>query len=866
MKDARAATRETFWSRVKPSVPYILTAALFAAGIFAIYRLLAPVDLAEVMRQVRTTPPYIVALSLLCVAGSYCALIGYDWSALRYLGKSLPFPVIATGGFLGYAIGNTVGAGPVSGGAVRYRIYSALGLSGYDIAAIAIFGSLAFGLGVTIIGFSALAWHPGALVALETLSPRVVRWASVVIVLLAIAIIATLALRRSKIEIRGLRLTSPSPGIVAGQIAFTAIDILLAATTLFLLLPASDLGFATFLAVFAAAVLAGVISHIPGGVGVFETVIIAALPASVPVDQAAAGLLLYRLVYYLVPFALALALLALTELRMASTRAMGPKKQALAPLFQSVSAIVPLAMAAMIFGSGVLMLFSALIPPTSNFAEDMEFLLPLGFVEGGALLSSAIGAALIVVAHGLLRRVSGAWWLSMAALASGIVAALLHGLDYERAVILTLALLILAPTRTEFYRTTRLTRNVLSPRWLLVVAGVVVMALAVLFFAHKATPYSHELWWQFAADKTAPRAMRAGLVGSLVLGILALVFALRPGTFRTGLATKDDLEIATRIIAGQDDPEANIALTGDKSLLFSDTGNSFLMFRVQGRSWIALHEPYGDPDEARALAWAFHDAAIAANARPIFYSVSADSASLWIDMGLALHKFGEEAAVQLASFGLEGSQHKRLRTAHNRALRDGLSFDIAPAPIGEDLMAKLKEISDDWLQDKNAAEKGFSVGAFVPDYVRRFPIATVSFGGEIVAFANIWQTDAKRKATIDLMRHARDAPPGLMEFLFTELMLSLKEQGYTEFSLGNAPLSGLEARRGAAISARLGAYVYRHGNHFYNFEGLRAFKEKFDPEWRSVYVAMPSHANIVAVTADTVSLIGGGIRSSIAGK
>ena len=71
---------------------------------------------------------------------------------------------------------------------------------------------------------------------------------------------------------------------------------------------------------------------------------------------------------------------------------------------------------------------------------------------------------------------------------------------------------------------------------------------------------------------------------------------------------------------------------------------------------------------------------------------------------------------------------------------------------------------------------------------------------------------------------------------------------------------------GAAISARLGAYVYRHGNHFYNFEGLRAFKEKFDPEWRSVYVAMPSHANIVAVTADTVSLIGGGIRSAIARK
>ena len=158
------------WTRIKPIAPYILTAGLFALGAFALYHLLKPVSFREVMDQVRGTPWHIIALALLAMFTGYAALIGYDWSALRYIGKKLPFPVVATGGFLGYALGNTLGAGPVTGGAVRYRIYSSLGLTAYDIAAIAVFGSLSFGLGATIVGFGALAYHPFALQSLTSVS------------------------------------------------------------------------------------------------------------------------------------------------------------------------------------------------------------------------------------------------------------------------------------------------------------------------------------------------------------------------------------------------------------------------------------------------------------------------------------------------------------------------------------------------------------------------------------------------------------------------------------------------------------------------------------------------------------------------
>jgi len=853
----------TVWSRIRPAVPYLVIAGLFALGAYSLYHLLRPVNFRDVMVQVRGTPWHIVALSLLATFAGYAALIGYDWSALRYLGKKPPIPVIMLGGFLGYALGNTVGAGPVTGGAVRYRIYSSLGLSGYDIAAIAIFGSAAFGLGATIVGFGALAYHPYALESLTSTNPQILRWIAIAMLAVSLGVLSALALRKSEIRVRGHRFKTPSFALMSGQLAFTAIDIVMAATVLYLLLPPNEMGFATFLAVFAAAIFAGVASHVPGGVGVFEAIILAALPTSVPLDQVVAGLLLYRMVYYLVPFALALVLLALSELRMARGKVQSAQMQALAPVFHAVSSIVPLAMSAMIFASGVFMLISAVIPASSDFAEEMELLLPLGFVEGGALLSSAIGAALLIIAHSMLRRGEGAFWLAVAALAGGIVASLLHGLDYERAIILSIMTLVLLPCRQEFNRATRLTRNVFSLRWMLLLGAIVVASATVYFMAHEATPYSHELWWQFATDQTAPRAMRAGLVGALFIALFTLIAILRPPRILTNLATPADLDRARAIIATQNNPDANFALTGDKSILFSESGQTFLMYRVQGRSWIVLGDPIGAAGDATQLVWDFSDAANAVNARPVFYEVTAHNLGLWAEMGLALHKMGEEAVVDLATFSLDGSHRKKLRTAYNRAGRDGLSFEILEPLISDAVLRELHVISDQWLAAKKSAEKQFSVGRFDFDYLRQFPIAVVRFEGRIVAFANVMRTDLREMATRDLMRHLDDAPSGVMEFLFTQMMLTLKEQGYAQFSFGMAPLAGLETRRGSRWTSRLGAMVYRHGAHFYNFDGLRNFKNKFDPEWEPRFLAVSPRANILIVATEIATLIAGGLQNTV---
>jgi phosphatidylglycerol lysyltransferase len=227
---------------------------------------------------------------------------------------------------------------------------------------------------------------------------------------------------------------------------------------------------------------------------------------------------------------------------------------------------------------------------------------------------------------------------------------------------------------------------------------------------------------------------------------------------------------------------------------------------------------------------------------------------------------GEEAVVALQGFSLEGPARKKLRTTYNRALRDGLSLEILDPPHAAGLMAEVRAVSDAWLAARGGREKRFSVGRFDPDYLQRFPLVTVRLEGRVVAFANLLAATGRRAAAVDLMRHRQDAPGNAMEFLFTALLVELAGRGFAEFSLGMTPLAGLTARRGSDLWTRFGALVYRRGDRFYNFEGLRRFKSKFDPEWRPRYLCCRSILPPVAPLADAALLIAGSARGLVGGN
>jgi phosphatidylglycerol lysyltransferase len=134
----------------------------------------------------------------------------------------------------------------------------------------------------------------------------------------------------------------------------------------------------------------------------------------------------------------------------------------------------------------------------------------------------------------------------------------------------------------------------------------------------------------------------------------------------------------------------------------------------------------------------------------------------------------------------------------------------------------------------------------------------------IVAFANLWQSAGQEETTVDLMRyHPEMAPHGVMDYLFVQVMLWGKAQGYRWFDLGMAPLTGMEDRALAPLWNRLASFVSRHGEYFYNFQGLRQYKNKFDPVWEPKYLASPGGLALPHILANLAVLISGGLKGTI---
>jgi phosphatidylglycerol lysyltransferase len=384
------------------------------------------------------------------------------------------------------------------------------------------------------------------------------------------------------------------------------------------------------------------------------------------------------------------------------------------------------------------------------------------------------------------------------------------------------------------------------------------------FFSFKHVEYSNELWWRFALFDDAPRSLRALVGATVALGAFSVFRLMRPQTHEPELPTKEELKRILPVVRSAKETEASLALLGDKALLVSDTGRSFLMYSIEGRSWVAMGDPIGEEEECRELVWRFHSLADRHGGWTVFYQVDPARLPCYVDIGLSLTKIGEEARIELAEFTLDGHAAKPIRHWHRKPQSEGCTFEIIPSSGVQAIMPEVRRISDEWLLLKNVREKRFSLGYFDEHYLQYFPLAIVRQNGRIVAFANILLGSEREELSVDLMRHTMDAPGGVMDFLFIELMLWGRQEGYRWFNMGMAPLSGLESRGAAPLWHRLGTLVYRYGEYFYNFQGLRQYKDKFHPVWTPRYLASPGGVSLVRIFANLGTLISGGAKGVIA--
>ncbi|MFL5252872.1 MAG: phosphatidylglycerol lysyltransferase domain-containing protein, partial [Rhodopila sp.] len=485
----------------------------------------------------------------------------------------------------------------------------------------------------------------------------------------------------------------------------------------------------------------------------------------------------------------------------------------------------------------VMLVFSGATPALGHRLAVLQQIIPLWMLESANLLGSILGVFMLFAARGLWRRLDGAWWLAVLLTLASLVLALAKGLAFFEISVLGAFLLLLLATRRSFNRPASLFDLEVSPTWLAVIAAVLLFAFWLYMFAFRTVPTSNDLFWQFAFDEKAPRALRATLAAALIAATIGLWQMLRPSAGRVAPPSVTDLADAGRIIRAQERSDAMLAMMGDKSFLFSPDRRAFLMYAKRGRSWVALYDPVGPREAWPGLIAELVRLAHAHDGRAAFYQVRPDSLPLYLEAGLRLIKLGEEARIDLHDFGVEGSKRTHLRYALKRGAREGLTAEvIGPADIPM-VLPLLRGISDSWLQHRRAREKAFSVAAFDPAWLAPQSVMLVRQHGTPVAFVSFMTTDVLREATLGVMRHIETASPYAMDFLFTRLALHLKEAGYASFSLGMAPLSGVAATPLASSWHQLSVLLWRYGGRVYNFAGLRSFKSKFGPVWEPRYLA-----------------------------
>ncbi len=838
-----------------PHLAPLVGVAVVALAAYVIHKVSAEVHVADIETALAATPLRSILLAVLLTALSFVAMALYDvLGAEQVAPGKVPKRIAAFAGASSFAVANTVGFHVLTGVPIRYRLYARAGLDMAQVGHIVGNGLVAFGLGVATLLGAAMLIDPAGVPLLDRLDPRLDRLLGALILAAIAGMVLWLGRNPRTLALLGWRLVLPGAAGMLARIGLGVVDVGAAAAALYVLLPADvQPGYAVFLLVFLTAIVAGTASHVPGGLGVLEATVLIGLGAGTNPDVIAA-LVVYRVIYYLLPLVVAGLALAIHEGRRGLAPVAGKALRIGRPL------VPPLA-AGLVFTGGVVLLLTGNLPAEGSRLDLLGHLLPLPFAEASHMAASLVGLVLVVLARGLLARMALARTASVVLLLAGAVFALLRGLDWEEALLLAVIAGLLVLYRDAFYRGAswqrgdwRLFRP--TPGWLLLVLVTLLALTLVGFIAFRHVEYRDDLWWAFAWHGDAPRFLRVSLLLAVAAAAIALDTLLRrPAPLP---ATPEPIPDAVRrLLDACPDTQPQLALLGDKRFLVSDEGDAFLMYGVAGRSWVVFGDPVGDPEAGRELVWRLAELADRAAGRPVFYALSPDLLPLYLDLGLAILKTGEVAAVNLRNFSLAGKRRQDFRQALRRAERERITFDIVPKADVPALLPELKTVSDAWLAIKSGHEKGFSLGRFDERYLAEFDCAVLRQAGRVVAFANLLHGADRHELSIDLMRYRPDVAKGLMDMLFAQIMLHGQKAGYHWFSLGAAPLAGLADHPLASTWNRLGTLVYRRGDEFYNFAGLRAFKQKFDPTWAPQYLACHGGLGLPSVLMDIATLIAG---------
>ena len=523
--------------------------------------------------------------------------------------------------------------------------------------------------------------------------------------------------------------------------------------------------------------------------------------------------------------------------------------------------------AGIVFLNGVFAILEVLY---SRLSPRLESLLPINYEYYGRFFGLFAGFLLIYFSSRLLRRKQVAWWIAFVGSILIVIDHSLFARDVSALMLPSLSLVLLAMYRGEF----RARSEPSGVRQGLVLFGLsvgIALAYGTIGFV-KLVPRDFVPARSFSVAEGAVRTVREfTLVGnddlhartwqarwfldSLdVFGAASIAFAFlslfRPLNYRYRTLPLERVrakELLERYGTSSEDgfklwPE-------DKSYFFEQSGEAFVAYRVARGVALVLGEPTGPVSEWRPLLKQFmaycqvHDWVVS------FVYVPEEHAELLGKSGWWALKIGEDAIVETAHFAAEVASNKHFRAVRNKFKRLGYRFEIDEAPHAQGVLNATAHVSRAWLGAEGRAERGFGLGFYDQGYLQHNRLYLVyDAKGRLVAFANGVRSYNREQETVDLMRYLPGAETGVMDFMFYSIINELHERGVKEFSLGLVPLAGV-AENGGTLEEKVVAYLSPLLMRGFSYEGLRRFKDKFEPRWEGRYVMYERGPMGLAVTA-----------------
>ncbi len=607
--------------------PAVFGVMLMVGALYVVQREFRSLKVEDIGTAMAAIPHRALWLSGGCTVLAYLVLAVYDKLGSFYAGHPVSWLRSFIASFCGYSLAHNLGFPAVSGAAVRYRLYSAWGLSTLEIAKVVGFTSLTYGLGAMVLGGAVLVLEPEVVPWVGQHWPRWTLQLFAIPLWGLVAAYVTLSLFMQRVRIFKHEIDLPGPRMAFAQTSLAAVDVAITTAIFYTLLPeAEGLTFLRFVGIYLAAYSAGLLAHVPGGLGVFDGAILIGLQPYMPAPEVIGALLVFRLYYYIVPLFLSGALFAGFEL----SQRRGVLKK-LGQAAEGTQALEVPAAASLVALAGALLLFLGALPVRGLV---METWLGHSVALVSQFAASIVGSLLLVMAFGLLRRLTIAWWCSLLLLLNGALIAWARGEAWWLwAGFLVLAGL-LAALRGAFYRDARLTREPLSVEALLPLISVAVCGVTLALLAYD-NRLADESWWQVMFSSKAPDSLRftVGLTGVLLLvGAARLLRPARLAALPWSPALHDRLAALGAAPPSQAD-----------GAVFGERDQAGLAYISRPGVWLALGDPVGDRRDAISAIWRFRDLCERNHVDPAFWRVGADYLRIYADIGLTAVPLPDEA-------------------------------------------------------------------------------------------------------------------------------------------------------------------------------------------------------------------------------